>query len=84
MPYVYNTSWTYEELKAALLRADFILRPIVIYVNPQDEELFIKALGNLKDRVVIETCDIVEIGKAYAFNRDYIKSLDPLNFTEEV
>ena len=80
----YDKVWTHEELKAALLRADLILRPIVIYVNPRDEESLIKALGNFKDRVIIETCDIVEIGKAYAMNRDYLKPLEPLNFTEEV
>lgn len=84
MSYVYDTSWTHDQFKAALLRADFILRPIVIYVNPRDEKQLIKALGNLKDRVIIETCDIVEIGKAYAMNRDYLKPLEPLNFTEEV
>lgn len=80
----YDKVWTHEELKAALLRADLILRPIVIYVNPRDEEPLVKALGNLKDRVVIKTCNIVEIGKAYVMNRDYLNQLDPLNFTDEV
>ena len=35
-------------------------------------------------RSLNETCDIVEIGKAYAMNRDYLNQLEPLNFTEEV
>lgn len=76
--------WSEEELITALKKVDKELRPIIIYVNPHDEQLLRKALGDMIERVIIKPCDIVEIGKAYAFNRDYIKSLDPLNFTEEV
>ena len=68
-------NWSAEQLKEALLKADFILRPIVIYVNPLDEQALIEALGDMQERVVIKPCEIIERGKAYAFNRKSINYL---------
>ena len=65
-------NWSAEQLKEALTKADFILRPIVIYVNPLDEQALIEALGDIKERVIIKSCEIIERGKAYAFNRKSI------------
>lgn len=68
-------NWSAEQLKEALLKADVILRPIVIYVNPLDEQALVEALGDIKERVVIKPCEIIERGKAYAINRKSINYL---------
>ena len=72
-----DTSFTEKALIEAIKQADIMLRPIIIYVNPQDEELIAKALEEVKEQVVIKPCNLVEAGKAYAFNRqdldDYIQ-----------
>lgn len=65
-------NWSAEQLKEALTKADLILRPIVIYVNPLDEQALIEALGGMQERVIIKPCEIIERGKAYAFNRQSI------------
>ena len=65
-------NWNAEQLKEALRKADFILRPLVIYVNPLDEQALIEALGDMQERVVIKPCEIIERGTAYAINRKSI------------
>lgn len=67
-------NWNAEQLKEALLKADIILRPIVIYVNPLDEQALIEALGDMQEQVVIKPCEIIERGKAYAINRNSLNS----------
>lgn len=67
-------NWSAEQLKEALTKADFILKPIVIYVNPLDEQALIEALGDMQEQVIIKPCEIIERGKAYAFNRKSLNS----------
>ena len=80
------SNWSSEDLIEALNKVDKELRPIVIYTNPQDEELLTKALGDMVEQLVIKPCELVEAGKAYAFNRkaleDDIKRA--LNYPKEV
>lgn len=79
-------NWSSEDLIEALNKVDKELRPLAIYVNPQDEELLTKALGDMVEQEVIKSCELVEAGKAYVFNRrsleDDIKRA--LNYPEEV
>lgn len=65
-------NWSVEQLKEALLKADVILRPLVIYVNPLDEQILIEALGDLNEQVVIKPCEIIERGTVYAIKRKSI------------
>lgn len=71
------SNFTEKDLIEAIKKADIMLRPIILYVNPQDEELITKALEDVKEQIVIKPCNLVEAGKAYAFNRqdldDYIQ-----------
>ena len=70
-------NWSAEQLKEALLKADAILRPLVIYVNPLDEQALIEALGDMQERVIIKSCEIIERGTAYAINRN---AIPPIHF----
>ena len=75
-------NWTTEQLKEALLKADISLKPIVIYCNPQDEQLLVKALEDMKNQVIIKPCEMIERGTAYAFNRERIEKPFSFGFEE--
>lgn len=77
-------NWSSEDLIEALKKVDKELKPIIIYVNPQDEQLLTQALGDMVEQVVIKPCELVEAGKAYAFSRDYIEQdIKPIIKIEE-
>ena len=78
----YVSNWNYEQLKEAFLKADIRLRPIVIYVNPQDEQTLIETLGDMIKQVIIKPCEMLERGTAYAFNREYIEKPFSFGFEE--
>ena len=62
-----------EDILQALKKVDRELRPVVIYVNPKDEQALTKALGDLTERVLIKSCNFIEAGNAYAFDREYLE-----------
>ena len=61
--------WSAEQLKEALSKADVILRPLVIYVNPLDEQTLVEALGDMHEQVIIKRCEIIERGSALAIRK---------------
>lgn len=60
---------TIDEIKQALHKADLILRPNIIFVNPSDAQTIKDAVPEIDEKIVIKESEFVEKGKAYVIDR---------------
>ena len=60
---------TIDEIKQALHKADLILRPNIIFVNPSDAQPIKDAVPEIDEKIVIKESEFVERGKAYVMDR---------------
>ena len=60
---------TIDEIKQALHKADLILRPNIIFVNPSDAKAIKDAVPEIEEKIVLKESDLVEKGKAYVIDR---------------
>lgn len=66
-----------SEIQDMLKKADLLLRPYALFINPKDKELF----NEVEDKVKIYPTELIEPGKMYLIDRkelemeSYIKAL---------
>lgn len=60
---------TIDEIKQALNKADLILRPNIIFVNPSDTKAIKDAFPEIEEKIVLKESERVEKGKAYVIDR---------------
>jgi hypothetical protein len=60
---------TIDEIKQALHKADLILRPNIIFVNPSDAKAIKDAVPEIDKKIVLKETEFVEKGKAYVIDR---------------
>ena len=62
-----------EEIKDALHKADLLLRPYIIFINPNDKEKILSAMPDIEKSVVLETTNALEQGQAIRINREELE-----------
>ena len=62
---------TKEDLEKAIHKVDLIQHPFILFVNPSEEDKFKVALKGteFEDKVIIQPCDVAEVGKAIIMKR---------------
>ena len=60
---------TIDEIKQALHKADLILRPNIIFVNPLDAKAIKDAVPEIDEKIVIKESEFIEKGKGYVIDR---------------
>lgn len=60
---------TEEDLKEFMHKADLIMRPNIVYINPKDKKVLLDALPDIERDVVLQTTDNVEVGKPILVDR---------------
>ncbi len=60
---------TIDEIKQALNKADLILQPNIIFVNPSDAKAIKDAFPEIEKKIVLKESERVEKGKAYVIDR---------------
>lgn len=60
---------TIDEIKQALHKADLILRPNVLFVNPLDAKTIKDAFPEIEEEMVLKESEFVDEGKAYVIDR---------------
>jgi hypothetical protein len=60
-----------EEIKQAIHKADLILRPYILVVNPSEEDKFKQVLKDTEyeNMVIVQPDSAVEMGKAFIIDR---------------
>ena len=62
---------TFEELKQAIEEIDIKMRPVALYINPEDEKALREHIPDLEYRVLIVPTQFIDPGKALLINRNY-------------
>ena len=62
---------TFKELKQAIEEIDIKMRPLALYINPQDDKKLREYIPDLEHRVLIISTQFVDPGKALLINRNY-------------
>lgn len=62
-----------KEIQDALHKADLLLRPYIVFINPNDKEKILSAMPDIEKIVVLETTNAVEQGQAIRINREIYK-----------
>lgn len=62
---------TFKELKQAIEEIDIKMRPLVLYINPQDNKKLRECIPDLEHRVLIISTPFVDPDKALLINRSY-------------
>ena len=65
--------FTKQELQDALYRMDLLIRPCIIYCNPNDKELVQAANTATGDKAIIEEIPWIEPGKIILADRSKIE-----------
>jgi hypothetical protein len=60
---------TLDEIRQALNKADLMLRPNILFVNPSDAKIIRDAIPNIDMKIIIEESNYIETGKSYLMNR---------------
>ena len=60
---------TAKMLNEAIHKADLLLRPNIVFVNPKDKDNLLKAVPDLTDKILLEESAFIEQGKAIVVNR---------------
>jgi hypothetical protein len=60
---------TIDEIRQVLNKADLMLRPNILFVNPSDAKIIRDAIPNIDSKIIIEESNYIETGKGYLMNR---------------
>jgi hypothetical protein len=60
---------TIDKIRQALNKADLLLRPNILFVNPSDAKIIRDAIPNIDSKIIIEESNYIETGKGYLMNR---------------
>ncbi len=66
-----------EEIQDALHKADLLLRPYIIFINPNDKDKILLAMPDIEKSVVLETTNALEQGQAIRINREELEVYKP-------
>jgi formate-dependent phosphoribosylglycinamide formyltransferase (GAR transformylase) len=66
---------TIDEIKQALHKADLILRPLIVFVNPSDAKVIKEVLPRIEEKIIIQETEAIESGKAIAIEREKLELL---------
>lgn len=58
-----------EDFEKTIKEMDLILRPEVIFLNPEDAKVILSAFPRIEEEYEIVTLSYLERGKAYVFKR---------------
>ena len=61
----------FKELKQAIEETDIKMRPLALYINPQDDKKLRECIPDLEHRVLIISTPYVDPGKVLLINRNY-------------
>lgn len=64
-----------DDIRYMLNKADLILRPQALLVNPQDRKLITDGIPDIEDRVKIYETNIIDSGTCYLIERKYLDTL---------
>lgn len=62
-----------EDIKNALHKADMLLRPYIVFVNPKDKDFLLSTMPNIEKQFVIESNSAIEQGKAFLIKREELE-----------
>jgi flagellar biosynthesis/type III secretory pathway protein FliH len=60
---------TIDEIRQLLNKADLMLRPNILFVNPSDAKIIRDAIPNIDSKIILTETDYIERGKCYLMNR---------------
>jgi len=60
---------TIDEIRQVLNKADLMLRPNILFVNPSDAKIIRDAIPNIDRKIIIEESNYIETGKSYLMDR---------------
>ena len=60
---------TIDEIRQVLNKADLMLRPNILFVNPSDAKAIRDAIPKIEEKIVLKESEFIEQGKAYLMNR---------------
>jgi hypothetical protein len=60
---------TIDEIRQVLNKADLMLRPNILFVNPSDAKIIRDAIPNIDRKIIIEESNYIETGKSYLMGR---------------
>lgn len=63
-----------EDLEKALHKADLLLRPYIVFVNPKDKETLLSMMPDVEKSIVLEATDALEQGKAIKMKRETLEN----------
>ena len=63
-----------EDLEKALHKADLLLRPYIVFVNPKDKETLLSIMPDVEKSIVLEATDALEQGKAIKMKRETLEN----------
>lgn len=64
---------TVEQLKQKLHKIDLILRPQILFVNPNEYNQIVEAIPNLSEHVRLVSTDAVEVRHAVLMDRKWLE-----------
>ena len=64
---------TIEQLKQKLHEIDLILRPQILFVNPNEYNQVIEAIPDLSERIKFVSTDAVKVGHAILMDRKWLE-----------
>ena len=65
---------TTEQLQYELHKIDLMLRPQIVFVHGDDYEEVIKAIPDIRERVMLIPTNAVEKGRAVIMDRSWLES----------
>lgn len=60
---------TIDEIRQVLNKADLMLRPNILFVNPSDAKIIRDVIPNIDMKIILTETDYIEKGKSYLMNR---------------
>ena len=67
--------YSYDELMNALKKADIVLRPRALVLNPKDKDLILKSVPDIEKNYKLIESEIVQEGTIYIVNRRDIEEV---------
>ena len=74
---------TFDELKGTIEEIDIKMRPMALYINPQDGKKLREYIPDLEYRVLIVPTQFVDPGKALLINREQVGPMRSIGDNDE-
>ena len=69
-------SFTIEDIKQAVRRFDFLNRPLIVFLNPEDAKDLKLAYPDIEEHIVIQETPFIEKGTAICGKREDFEPAD--------